>query len=53
MALVVLQLLAATNHAAAAIQSRALLNTIMCVVNYGCVVFGVVALRMRDVRPVR
>jgi hypothetical protein len=47
-ALVVLQLLAATNHAVAAIQSRALLNTTMCVVNYGCVMFGVVGLRVRD-----
>jgi hypothetical protein len=51
MALVVLQLLAGTNHAAAAIQSRAPLNTIMCVVNYGCVVFGIVALRAREVGP--
>ena len=44
-ALVVLQFLAATNHAAAAIQSQTMLNTIMCVVNYGCVVFGTLALR--------
>ena len=44
-ALVVLQLLAATNHAAAAIQSHAMLNAIMCVVNYGCAVFGILALR--------
>ena len=39
-ALVVLQLLVATNHAAAAIQSQAMLNVIMAAVNYGCVVFG-------------
>jgi hypothetical protein len=44
-ALVVLQLLAATNHAVAAIQSHAMLNAIMSVVNYGCVVFGIFALR--------
>jgi KinB signaling pathway activation protein len=49
-ALVVLQLLAATNHAAAAIQSHALLNGIMSAVNYGCVVLGVMALRPRAVR---
>jgi hypothetical protein len=50
-ALVVLQLLAATNHAAAAIQGHAPLNTIMSVVNYGCVVFGVLALRVQPVGP--
>jgi len=44
-ALVVLQLLAATNHAAAAIQHQTMLNTIMSLVNYGCMVFGTVALR--------
>ena len=44
-ALVVLQFLAATNHAAAAIQSQTQLNTIMSLVNYGCVVFGMLALR--------
>jgi KinB signaling pathway activation protein len=47
-ALVLLQLLVATNHGAAAIQSHAMLNAIMCAVNYGCVVFGTLALR--DVR---
>jgi hypothetical protein len=36
-ALVTLQLLAATNHSAAAIQSHAMLNAIMSAVNYGCV----------------
>src|SRR5262245_36823475 len=40
-ALVVLQLLVATNHAAAAMQGQAMLNAIMAVVNYGCVVFGI------------
>ena len=44
--LVILQFLAATNHAAAAIQSHATLNTIMAVVNYGCALFGLVALRV-------
>ena len=48
-ALVVLQLLVATNHAAAAIQSHALLNAIMAAVNYGCVVFGTLALGLRAV----
>jgi hypothetical protein len=48
-ALVVLQLLLATNHATAAIQSHSLLNAIMGVVNYGCVVFGTLALRVRKV----
>src|SRR5216117_2763915 len=44
-----LQLLVATNHLAAAIQGHSTLNAIMCAVNYGCVVFGVVALRFRAV----
>jgi hypothetical protein len=44
-ALVALQLLVATNHAAAAIQSHGMLNTIMAGVNYGCGVFGTLALR--------
>lgn len=48
-ALVVLQVLVATNHAGAAIQSHAMLNTIMAVVNYGCVVFGILALRPRAI----
>jgi KinB signaling pathway activation protein len=48
-ALVVLQLLVATNHAAAAIQSRPMLNTVMCAINYGCVVLGTLALRARAV----
>ena len=51
-ALVALQLLAATNHAAAAIQSHAMLNAIMSAVNYGCVVFGTLALRVRAVGQV-
>src|SRR5437667_1476139 len=34
-ALVVLQFLVATNHAAAAIEGHAMLNAIMCAVNYG------------------
>jgi len=46
-ALVALQFLAATNHAAAAIQSHAMLNEIMGAVNAGCVVFGILALRVR------
>src|SRR5438128_1018132 len=46
-ALIVLQLVVATNHAVAALQSHAMLNTIMAAVNYGCVVFGTVALRVR------
>ena len=46
-ALVALQFLAATNHAAAALQSHTILNAIMSTVNYGCVVFGVLALRVR------
>jgi KinB signaling pathway activation protein len=44
-ALVVLQLLVATNHVAAAIQGHSMLNAIMGPVNYGCVVFGILALR--------
>ena len=43
-ALVILQLLIATNHAAAAMTSHAPLNAIMCIVNYGCVIFGMFAL---------
>ena len=43
-ALVVLQLLAATNHAAAAIVGHAPLNVAMSVVNYSCVIFGTFAL---------
>ena len=46
-ALVTLQLLAATNHAEAAIASHALLNVVMCAVNYGCAAFGILALRAR------
>ena len=48
-ALVVLQLLVATNHAAAAIQGHAMLNAIMYAVNDGCVAFGALALRVRAV----
>lgn len=48
-ALVLLQLLVGTNHATAAIQSHAPLNAIMGAVNYGCVVFGALALRLRTV----
>ena len=50
-ALVVLQFLAATNHAVAAIESHAALNLIMSGVNYGCVIFGIVALYMRSRLP--
>ena len=50
-ALVVLQLMVATNHVAAAVQSHAALNTIMAVVNYGCVVFGALALRAGKAIP--
>jgi len=46
-ALVLLQLLVATNHAAAAIQTHALLNTVMAAVNYGSLLFGMLALRRR------
>ncbi len=48
-ALVVLQFLVAANHAAAAMQSRAILNEVMGAINCGCVVFGIVALRARAV----
>src|SRR3989442_13088681 len=48
-ALVGLQLLVAPDHAAAAIQSHAMLNAIMAAVNSGCVVFGTLALRLRAV----
>ena len=44
-ALVVLQLAVATNHAVAGIQSHAMLNTIMAGVNYACVVFGALSVR--------
>src|SRR5262249_5279617 len=44
-ALIVLQLLVATNHAVGAIQSHAMLNTVMAPVNYACVVFGALAVR--------
>jgi hypothetical protein len=47
LALVLLQLLAATNHASAAIQNHATLNTVMSAVNYGCAMFGTLALRAR------
>jgi KinB signaling pathway activation protein len=50
-ALVVLQLLVATNHATAAIQSHGPLNAIMGAVNYGCVVLGTLALRPGTVGP--
>jgi len=43
-ALVVLQCLVATNHVAAAIRGHAVLNAIMGPVNYGCAVFGALAL---------
>jgi hypothetical protein len=42
---VVLQLLVATNHAAATIQGYAPLNAVMAMINYGCVLFGIFALR--------
>jgi len=48
-ALVMLQLLVATNHAAAAIENHAPLNAVMAAINYGCVVFGTLALRVRAV----
>jgi hypothetical protein len=48
-ALVVLQLLVATNHATAALQSHPMLNAIMGAAKYGCVVFGTLALRLRAV----
>ncbi len=44
MALVLLQILVATNHAAATIQHPAMLNAVMCGINYGCAAFGVFAL---------
>jgi KinB signaling pathway activation protein len=43
-ALCVLQFLVATNHAVAAVQTHALLNVGMSVVNYACVIFGIAAL---------
>lgn len=46
-ALVVLRLLAATNHVAAAIRSPSPLNAIMSAVNASCAVFGGLALRGR------
>ena len=46
-ALVVRQLLVATNHAAAAIGGHGLLNAIMAAVNSACVVLGILALRPR------
>jgi len=46
--LVVLQLVVATNHAAA-IQGHAMLNTVMATINYGCVVFGTAAVRAHAV----
>jgi len=46
-ALVVLQLVVATNHATAAVQSHATLNVMMAVINYFCVVFGALALSAR------
>ena len=49
-ALVVLQFLVAANHAAAAFQGHAKLSAIMAVVNCGCVVFGILALRQRSGR---
>lgn len=51
LALVVLPLLVATNHAAAVLQNHALLNAIMGAVNYACVVFGILALRARAAVP--
>lgn len=45
--LIVLQFMVASNHAVAAMQSHTVLNAIMSVVNYACVVFGAVALRVR------
>jgi hypothetical protein len=46
-ALVALQLLAAANHAEAAMRSPAPLNAIMSAVNASCAVFGGLALRAR------
>src|SRR5437867_11306334 len=48
-ALVLLQLVVATNHAVGAIQSHAMLNTIMAGVRYACVVVGARSVR----RPLR
>jgi hypothetical protein len=47
MALVALQALVDTNHALATTQSHAVLNAVMSTVNYGCVVFGLSALRLK------
>ena len=49
-ALVVLQLLVTTNHAAATIEGHGLLNAVMASVNAACVVFGILALR-RAITP--
>jgi KinB signaling pathway activation protein len=51
--LVTLQALVATNHAFAIVQSHSTLNAVMCAVNYGCVVFGTLALRTRPVMSPR
>jgi hypothetical protein len=45
-ALVLLQLLVATNHTLGALQGHAVLNAIMGPVNYGCALFGIWALRL-------
>jgi hypothetical protein len=44
-ALVALQVAVATNHVVAAIQTHARLNTVMALVNYACVAFGMSALQ--------
>jgi KinB signaling pathway activation protein len=49
-ALVVLQLLAATNHAAAALRNPSPLNAIMSAVNSACAVFGGLALGAKEDR---
>ena len=46
-ALVILQLLAAGNHFAGALQSHGVLNEVMAVANFGCALFGIYAIRAR------
>jgi hypothetical protein len=48
-ALVVLQLHAVTNHAAAAIRGHSILNALLSAINCGCVGFGTLALCLRTV----
>jgi len=46
-ALVILQLLAAGNHFAGALQSHGVLNEVMAVANFGCALFGIFSIWAR------